>query len=295
MSHAVLFPGQGSQFTGMALSLYENDPQAREWMDSANHLMGEDLLAVMFEGPDEVLRQTRFTQPAIFLHSYVAWMRSGREAAMAAGHSLGEFTALAAAGALDFEEAFALVVLRGALMQRAGEKSEGTMAAIIGMEDAVVESLCERAAEETGSVVVPANYNSPGQLVISGAPEGVRHAIALAEQEGCRMARELMVSGAFHSPLMGPASDGLRQRLDACTFKEPRLPVYSNVTARPSRDPQTLKENVHNQLLNPVLWTQTIRAMQADGADSFTEAGPGKVLRGLVRRTLSGVETDSVD
>ncbi len=295
MSHAVLFPGQGSQFIGMARKLYDEDATAREWMEAANRLMGGELLPIMFEGPEETLRQTRFTQPAIFLHSYVAWKRSGRSADMAAGHSLGEFTALAAAGALEYEEAFGLVALRGSLMQKAGEESEGTMAAVIGLEDASVESLCAQAAEETKSVVVPANYNSPGQLVISGSPVGVRHAVRLAEEAGCRMAKELTVSGAFHSPLMTPASDGLRERLDACRFTEPSIPVYSNVTAEASRDPHRLKENVYTQLLNPVRWTQTLLNMHADGAVSFTEAGPGNVLRGLMRRTLKGVETDSVD
>ena len=285
MSTAYLFPGQGSQFVGMGKDHYESNPQFKELVDRANKVLGIDLKSIMFEGPEESLKQTEFTQPAIFLHSVALFKTLDANPDMVAGHSLGEFSALVACGALEFEDALKIVRRRGELMQKAGDDHPGTMAAIIGMEDEAVEKVCAAATESTGKGVIAANYNCPGQLVISGYVEAVEKAVELASEEGARMAKVLPVSGAFHSSLMKSAYDGLKESLENVKVSVPECPVYSNYTGKATSDPEEIRSNVLNQLLNPVLWTQTLQNMMANGADSFVEVGPGKVLQGLVKRT----------
>lgn len=285
MSHAILFPGQGSQFVGMGSSHYSENRQFSEMVDHACDVLGIDLKAIMFEGPEEKLKQTEFTQPAIFLHSVALFNTLDMKPDMVAGHSLGEFSALVASQAMAFEDALRIVRKRGQLMQQAGSDHPGTMAAIIGMADEEVEAICTQASEETGKEVVPANYNCPGQLVISGYIEAVEKAVELAKETGARMATLLPVSGAFHSSLMRSAYEGLKSELDTVEIREAICPVYSNFTASPVTDPDMIRENVLNQLLNPVRWTQTLGNMIDDGATIFTEVGPGKVLQGLVKRT----------
>lgn len=285
MSQAILFPGQGSQFVGMGSSHYSENRQFSEMVDHACDVLGIDLKAIMFEGPEEKLKQTEFTQPAIFLHSVALFNTLDMKPDMVAGHSLGEFSALVASQAMAFEDALRIVRKRGQLMQQAGSDHPGTMAAIIGMADEEVEAICTQASEETGKEVVPANYNCPGQLVISGYIEAVEKAVELAKETGARMATLLPVSGAFHSSLMRSAYEGLKSELDTVEIREAICPVYSNFTASPVTDPDMIRENVLNQLLNPVRWTQTLGNMIDDGATIFTEVGPGKVLQGLVKRT----------
>lgn len=285
MSTAYLFPGQGSQFVGMGKSHYENDERFRAMVDRANDVLGFDLKAIMFEGPDEKLKQTEFTQPAIFLHSVALYHTLDAHPDMVAGHSLGEFSALVACKAVDFEEALKIVRRRGELMQAAGASNPGTMAAIIGLEDQAVEALCSKAADLTGKEVIAANYNCPGQLVISGYVEAVEKAVELAKEGGARMAMMLPVSGAFHSSLMQPAFDGLKESLEQLEIHAPVCPIYSNYTAEPTSDPEEIRSNLLNQLMNPVRWTQTLQNMMENGAESFIEVGPGKVLQGLVKRT----------
>ncbi|MEX2477310.1 MAG: ACP S-malonyltransferase [Gracilimonas sp.] len=290
MSTAYLFPGQGSQFVGMGKELYDSNPSAAEYFDKANKILGIDLKAIMFEGPEEKLKQTEFTQPAIFLHSVALYKTLDATPDMVAGHSLGEFSALVACGAVSFEDALKIVRRRGELMQQAGTENPGTMAAVIGLDDEAVEKVCAQASEESGKVVVAANYNCPGQLVISGYKEAVEKAVELAKENGARMAMLLPVSGAFHSSLMQPAYDGLKDQLQQLDIKEPNCPIYSNYTAEPTTDTEDIRLNLLNQLLNPVRWTQTLNNMSTNGADLFVEVGPGKVLQGLVKRTLKGVE-----
>lgn len=294
MMKAYLFPGQGSQFVGMGRDHYSSDAGFKARVDEAGELLGIDLKGIMFEGPEEKLKQTEFTQPAIFLHSVALFeaMNSGKKPVpdMVAGHSLGEFSALVACGAVGFAEALKIVRKRGKLMQEAGEENPGTMAAIIGMDDEAVEAVCEAAAEETGKEVVAANYNCPGQLVISGDIGAVEKAVELAKEEGCRLAKILPVSGAFHSSLMQPAFDGLKEELEDLEIGEPSCPIYSNYTARPTTDTAEIRTNLLKQLLNPVRWTQILQQMHDDGAEVFVEVGPGKVLQGLVKRTLDDVE-----
>lgn len=290
MSTAYLFPGQGSQFVGMGKELYDSNPKAAEYFDKANDILGIDLKKIMFEGPEEKLKQTEFTQPAIFLHSVALYKTLNAKPNMVAGHSLGEFSALVACGAVSFEDALKIVRRRGELMQQAGSENPGTMAAVIGMDDEAVEKVCAQASEETGKEVLAANYNCPGQLVISGYKEAVEKAVTLAKENGARMAMLLPVSGAFHSSLMQPAYDGLKDQLEQLEIKKPDCPIYSNYTAEPTTDPEEIRSNLLNQLLNPVRWTQTLNNMSANGADSFVEVGPGKVLQGLVKRTLKGAE-----
>ncbi|NNE70038.1 MAG: ACP S-malonyltransferase [Rhodothermales bacterium] len=286
-----LFPGQGSQHVGMAQDLYTHYAEAREVIDAADELLGFSLSAVMFGSgdpalDDEALKQTDQTQPALFTHSMAAMAVLNKYQVpfdMAAGHSLGEYSALCAAGALSFEDGLRLVRERGRLMAQAGEQSPGTMAAIIGMEDADVESVCNAI---TDGVVEPANFNSPGQVVISGEVAAVEQAMALATERGARRAIPLPVSGAFHSPLMGHARDGLAEALSTVTINKPACPVYLNVTAQASSDPEEIRVRLLEQLMAPVRWSQTLRAMQEDGAESFAEVGAGKVLSGLVKRTL---------
>ncbi len=290
MSTAYLFPGQGSQFVGMGKDHYDSDGDFKELVDKANSVLGIDLKSIMFEGPEEKLKQTEFTQPAIFLHSVALYSTLDVAPNMVAGHSLGEFSALVACGAVSFENALKIVRKRGELMQAAGTSNPGTMAAVIGMDDEKVEELCNQATELTGKEVVAANYNCPGQLVISGYVEAVEKAVELAKQKGARMAMLLPVSGAFHSSLMEPAFVGLKESLENLEINSPICPVYSNYTAQPTTDIEEIRSNLLNQLMNPVRWTQTLKNMLSNGADSFVEVGPGKVLQGLVKRTDRNAE-----
>lgn len=291
MSTAYLFPGQGSQFIGMGKDHYDSNPEFVKHVDQANEVLGIDLKSIMFEGPEETLKQTEYTQPAIFLHSVALFKTLDAKPDMVAGHSLGEFSALVACGAVSFEDALKIVRRRGELMQQAGTQNPGTMAAIIGMEDEAVENVCEEATKATGKEVIAANYNCPGQLVISGYVEAVEKAVELAKEQEARMAMMLPVSGAFHSSLMQPALDGLKEQLENLEINTPDCPIYSNYTAKPTTDPEEIRSNLLDQLLNPVRWTQTLLNMMEDGATSFVEVGPGKVLQGLVKRTDRKAET----
>lgn len=282
MATAYVFPGQGAQKPGMGQELYKESAAARARFAQANELLGFNLQEIMFSGTPEELTQTSVTQPAIFLHSVaLAEAKNAQaDAAMAAGHSLGEFSALVAMGALSFEDGLKLVSARANAMQKACDEQPSTMAAIIGMEDRQVEELCAAVA----GTVVPANYNSPGQLVISGAQTAVELAVERAKAEGARMAKLLPVNGAFHSPLMESAREELAAAIEATTITAPNAPVYQNVTARGETDPAEIKRNLIAQLTAPVRWTQSVQQMLADGADTFVELGPGKVLQGLVKR-----------
>ena len=281
MSKAYVFPGQGSQFPGMGKALYERSEQARELMEKANEILGFPITDVMFGDSADDLKATRVTQPAIFIHSVVLALCSGLEPpAMVAGHSLGEFSALAAAGAMDFEDALKLVAVRASAMQKCCEQVPGTMAAIIKLPTETIEEIC---ASCTG-IVIPANYNCDGQIVISGEAEAVAEACAKMKEAGAKRALPLAVSGAFHSPLMEPARLELAEAIDKTPFRAPVCPVYQNVTALPSTDPDVIKDNILRQLTSPVRWTQTVENMVSDGADYFLEIGPGTVLQGLVGR-----------
>ena len=278
---AYVFPGQGSQFPGMAKDLYDNNPVAREMLERANDILGFRITDIMFDGTADDLKQTKVTQPAIFLHSVVlAKCLPDFKPDMVAGHSLGEFSALVAAGAMDFEEGVKLVSIRAKAMQKACEKQPGTMAAIIALPTETVESICA----ETEGIVVAANYNCNGQIVISGEKEAVEAACEKMKEAGAKRALVLPVGGAFHSPLMEPARAELAEGIEKAVFKTPICPVYQNVTARPSTDPVEIKANLLAQLTSPVRWTQSVENMIADGASSFTELGPGKVLQGLVSK-----------
>lgn len=279
---AFVFPGQGAQYPGMGKDLYENYPVARDIFEKANAQLGFRITDTMFSGTDEELRQTRVTQPAIFLHSVVLTSVAGSAfvPAMVAGHSLGEFSALVAAGALSFEEGLALVAGRASAMQRACGINPSTMAAILGMDDTVVEEVCA-ALNET---VVPANYNSPGQIVISGTMEGVAAATEELRKRGARRIVPLSVSGGFHSPCMEPARQELEEAIRKARFSRPVCPVYQNVSGLPVTEPQEIMANLIAQLTSPVRWTQTVQQMTADGATEFIEAGPGNVLQGLIKK-----------
>lgn len=292
---AILFPGQGSQKVGMGKEHYDSNPVFKARLEEANALLGFSITEIMFEGPADKLTETKYTQPAIFLHSVALFDQLNKKPDVVAGHSLGEFSALYAAGVLDFTSALSLVALRGEHMQRAGTTNPGTMAAIIGMDDEVVEQICEEASKKVNKPVVPANYNCPGQLVISGDVEAVEAAVEIAKDKGCRLAKVLPVSGAFHSPLMEPAYDALKKKLDEIIFSEPKCPVYSNYTAEGTKNIETIRENLLNQLMNPVRWTQTLQNMNKNGASHFIEVGPGKVLQGLVKRTLDNAETEGYE
>ena len=286
--NAYMFPGQGSQFPGMAKELYETDPKARELFDRADEILGFKITEIMFNGTAEELKQTKVTQPAIFLHSVILAMCSPDfKPDMVAGHSLGEFSALTAAGALDFEDGLRLVAIRARAMQKACEANPGTMAAILALPTEKVEAICE----ETEGVVVPANYNCEGQIVISGSVEAVSAASEKMKAAGARRALILPVGGAFHSPLMQQAADELAAGIESVTFKTPVCSVYQNVTALPTTDPAEIKKNLLAQLTAPVKWTQTVENMVADGADNFVESGPGKVLQGLVSKIAAGKVT----
>lgn len=290
---AFVFPGQGAQFVGMGKDLYENNPVAKEMFDKANEILGFNITDLMFNGTDEDLRQTKVTQPAIFLHSVILAKTMGDDfnPDMVAGHSLGEFSALVAAGALSFEDGLRLVSARAQAMQKACEKTPSTMAAVLALPDAKVEELC---ASVTEGVVVPANYNCPGQIVISGSIEGVDAACAKMLETGAKRALKLKVGGAFHSPLMEPARAELADAIAHTDFHAPKCPVYQNVNAEPQTDPETIKKNLIAQLTAPVRWTQTIQNMIAAGADTFVEVGPGAVLQGLVKKISSEVATSGI-
>jgi [acyl-carrier-protein] S-malonyltransferase len=279
---AYVFPGQGAQFVGMGKDLYENSPLAKELFEKANQILGFRITDLMFAGTDEDLRQTKVTQPAIFLHSVILAKTLGDkfQPEMTAGHSLGEFSALVASNAISFEDGLLLVSKRAMAMQKACELQPSTMAAILGLDDAVVEN----ALKEVTEIVVPANYNTPGQLVISGSIAGIDAAITKLSALGAKRALKLSVGGAFHSPLMEPARQELEAAILATHFQKPVCPVYQNVNALPSTDPTTIQKNLVSQLTSPVRWTQTIQNMVKDGATSFTEVGPGNVLQGLVKK-----------
>ena len=291
MSKAYIFPGQGSQFPGMGKALYERSAEAREMMDKACEILGFPITDIMFGEDAEALKATRVTQPAIFIHSVVLARCSGLEApSMVAGHSLGEFSALVAAGAMDFEDGLRLVAVRASAMQKCCEQVPGTMAAVIKLPTETVEEICASCA----GLVIPANYNSEGQIVISGEAEAVAEACAKMKEAGAKRALPLAVSGAFHSPLMEPARLELAEAIGKTPFLVPVCPIYQNVTALPSTDPEVIKDNLLCQLTSPVRWTQTVQNMVADGADSFLEIGPGTVLQGLVKRIAPEVEINGI-
>jgi [acyl-carrier-protein] S-malonyltransferase len=289
---AYVFPGQGAQFVGMGKYLYENYPQAKELFEKANEILGFRITDLMFSGTDEDLRQTKVTQPAIFLHSVILAkvLGSSFQPDMTAGHSLGEFSALVSAGALSFENGLILVSQRAGAMQKACELQPSTMAAILGLEDEAVEKICSGIE----AVVVPANYNSPGQIVISGSVEGIDQAIDKLTAAGAKRALKLSVGGAFHSPLMEPAKIELGKAIDSADFNNPVCPVYQNVTARPSTDPAVIRENLKTQLTAPVRWTQTVKNMLTDGATNFYEVGPGNVLQGLIKKVDRNISAESI-
>lgn len=293
--HAYIFPGQGAQFSGMGKSHYENSEAAKQLFEEANEILGFRISDIMFGGTDEELRQTKVTQPAIFLHSVVAYKSLENPVPeMVAGHSLGEFSALVANGALGFEDALRLVSIRANAMQKACEAEPSTMAAVLGLDDDKVAAICAEVSLETGDVVVPANYNCPGQLVISGSVPGVNAACETLKAAGAKRALVLPVGGAFHSPLMAPAREELKAAIEATTFLTPICPVYQNVVAAAVTQPELIKQNLIEQLTGAVRWTQSVQAMVADGATHFTEVGPGKVLQGLVGKISKEVTAESI-
>jgi len=292
MKTAYVFPGQGSQFKGMGLDLYQSSDSAKAMFDQANEILGFEITKIMFEGTDEELKQTNVTQPAIFIHSVIlAKINPDFAPEMVAGHSLGEFSALVAAGALSFEDGLRLVAKRADAMQKACQIRPSTMAAILGLDDKTIEDIC---ASITDEIVVPANYNCPGQVVISGTIEGVEKACELLKAAGAKRALILPVGGAFHSPLMEPAREELAAAINAAEFEAPICPVYQNVNAKPATEVSVIKENLIAQLTAPVRWTQSVEQMVADGAGIFIESGPGKVLQGLVKKIAGGVELKSI-
>jgi [acyl-carrier-protein] S-malonyltransferase len=293
MKTAFIFPGQGSQYVGMGKDFFDGDAASRTIFERADEILGFALSKICFEGPEEELKQTRNTQPAIFLHSMVAFKKLNGSPSMTAGHSLGEYSALVAAGALSFEDGLRLVRLRGELMQKAGEEQHGTMAAVVGLMPDAVEALCQEAS--SAGVVQPANFNSPGQIVISGSIEGVRKGMELAKARGAKLVKELVVSGAFHSPLMASARDGLKRKLDTTSIADATMPVYANVTAEPVTTANDIRDLLYRQLTSPVRWEETVMHMVRDGAEKFVEVGPGKVLQGLVKRIASNAITMGCD
>jgi [acyl-carrier-protein] S-malonyltransferase len=295
MKHAFVFPGQGAQFPGMGKSHYENSSFAKRIFEQANEILGFRISDIMFSGSEEELKQTQITQPAIFLHSIIAF--KGIETIkpdMVAGHSLGEFSALVANGTLSFESGLQLVSLRARAMQQACELQPSTMAAVLGLADDKVEEICRQVASETGEIVVPANYNCPGQLVISGTVKGVEVACEQLKQAGAKRAMVLPVGGAFHSPLMEPARKELQKAIEATNFHSPSCPVYQNVVAKGVINREEIKQNLVDQLTGAVRWTQCVISMIGDGASRFTEVGPGKVLQGLILKVNKEVSVESV-
>lgn len=287
---AYVFPGQGAQFVGMGKDLYEQSALAKEYFEKANEILGFRITDLMFEGTPEDLKQTKVTQPAVFLHSVISALVSGENFTpdMVAGHSLGEFSALVAAKALSFEDGLRLVYARAMAMQKACEMEPSSMAAVLGLSDEAVEEVCDSIKD---SVVVPANYNCPGQLVISGSVEGIDKACELLKEKGAKRALKLPVGGAFHSPLMQPASEELQAAINSTIFSTPICPVYQNVNAYPQTEPESIKQNLIAQLTAPVRWTQTVKNMITDGATEFVELGPGDVLKGLVKKINPEVTT----
>src|SRR6478736_460094 len=295
MKHAYVFPGQGSQFPGMGVEHYQNSVFSKKLFEQANEILGFRISDIMFRGTEDDLKQTKVTQPAVFLHSIIAY-RSIENAKpdMVAGHSLGEFSALVVNGTLSFEDALSLVSIRAQAMQRACELNPSTMAAVLGLTDEKVESICTEVQKETGEVVVAANYNCPGQLVISGSLRGIEIACERMKAAGAKRALPLQVGGAFHSPLMEPAREELAKAIEATNFQKPICPVYQNVNALPATDVATIKKNLIAQLTAPVKWTQSVQNMVKDGGKTFIECGPGKVLQGLVKKISPEVEVMSL-
>ena len=293
--NAFVFPGQGSQFSGMGKNLYESNEAAKALFEKANEIVGFRISDIMFEGTDEQLKQTNVTQPAVFIHSVIAYLTmDNAKPDMVAGHSLGEFSALVANQTLSFEDALRLVSIRAKAMQAACALEPSTMAAVLALADEKVEEICATVSKETGEVVVPANYNCPGQLVISGSVKGIEIACEQMKAAGAKRALVLPVGGAFHSPLMDPAKIELAAAIEATTFNTPICPVYQNVVAAAVTNPAEIKQNLIAQLTGAVKWTQTVQAMVADGATHFTEVGPGKVLQGLVQKVHKEAVVDSI-
>lgn len=292
---AFVFPGQGAQFVGMGKDLYETNALAKKYFDRADEILGFKITEIMFNGTDEQLKETKVTQPAVFLHSVIQALCLGDSfnPAMVAGHSLGEFSALVASGTLDFEDGLRLVASRANAMQKACEINSGTMAAIIGLPDEKVEEICASVSSES-DIVVAANYNCPGQLVISGNVNAVNAACEKLKEAGAKRALPLKVSGAFHSPLMQPAKDELQAAIEKTTFNTPKCPVYQNVDAKPHTDAEEIKLNLIAQLTSPVRWTASVQTMIHDGADDFTECGPGKALQGMIGRIDKNVNAHGI-
>lgn len=298
MKTAIVFPGQGSQYVGMGLDLTQNSDYAKKLYQKADEILGFKLSEICFNGPLETLKETRYTQPALFVHSVLLYdmIKEKTEPIATAGHSVGEYAALYAAGVFSFEDGLKLVSLRGQLMFQSGIEQPGTMFAVIGLDDEKVEAICKEITENgNGEVVVPANYNSPGQLVVSGSRDLLRNSAPKFKEAGAKMVKELVVSGAFHSPLLESSSEKLAEAINKTHFLDAKFPIYLNVTSNPERDSQIIKQALIEQLTSPVKWSQIMTNMNRDGIKSFVEVGAGNVLQGLLKRTLSGIEIAGID